>query len=122
MFDTDITGAESATSCADALRASVGEQRRVAARRMALVARWADTHAPESIASGARRWRTVVDGDPHEPDVGSRRTRPRFRGSGRVVQVGAEGTPQVTEGSILELGALLETTTTSAQVLLRDVL
>jgi hypothetical protein len=92
---------------------------------MALVARWADTHAPESVVSGARRWRTVADGDPDErgePDACSTRTRPRFRGSGRVVQVGGDGTPQVTEGSIVQLGVLLETTTTSAQVLLRDVL
>jgi hypothetical protein len=39
-----------------------------------------------------------------------------------AVQPGADGTPEVTESAIVELGVLLETTTTFAQVLLRDVL
>jgi hypothetical protein len=81
------------------LDALVVEQRRVGARRLALVVAWADRHHPDAEA------------DPH-PD----RTR------GRALTPGAEGTPALTRAGLAELGVLLRTTTGSARRLLADAL
>ena len=119
---------ESGRDCADALAASVLEQRKVAATRMALVAQWADTHPPESITGSTTRWRSAIHdpglGVPSGTDAGAavRRTLVRGRSRAVAVQVGADGTPLVSEWAIVELGVLLHMTTASAQGLLRDVL
>ena len=117
--DLDVQG------CADALVASVAEQRRFGARRFALVAHFADQHPPMDAsgrdgAAKVRRWAAAVDA-PELQEVVSPRTRlsdSRYVG----LQLGADGTPLVSEFCVVELGLYLQTTTTSAICLLRDVL
>src|SRR4051812_13394335 len=81
MFDRPETDDLDAVSCARALEAVVLEQRRVGARRFALVAQWADTPPP------------------------------RPGGPARAVQPGSVGTPDVDEFTATELGMLLGTST-----------
>jgi hypothetical protein len=96
---------EDARSCADVLVASVAAQRRVVAERFAAVAAWADLHSPG-----------------HElAEVGPERAREAARDAARG-ELGAEGTPPVSTAGVVELGLLLQTTTRSAETLLRDVL
>ncbi len=119
MFDMTIdVDEESVAACADALSASVLDERRVAATKMARVARWADTHPPETMTGLGGRGRSPI----HNPDLGEIRGVPRGRSRSVPVQVGGDGTPLVSEEGVVELGPLLQTTTSSAQALLRDVL
>jgi hypothetical protein len=99
MFDTDDLSNLDAWECAAALDASVLEQRRVGARRVGLAAHWADLHAPESDRK-------------HGGGTKRRRTRPG----------GSDGTPEVIEFTVAELGVLLQMTTVSARNLMRDAL
>lgn len=105
MIETGQSELDDVSSCADALVASIHAERQLMARRFATVARWADVHPPEAVfgPTHARRYRSAID----EPDR---------------AQVGGDGTPLVSEFAATELGVLLETTTTSAQALMRDVL
>ncbi len=100
MSDTDVDALD-VRSCADALDAWVADARRLDARRLALVAHWADLHAPtaEQVA--------VADA---------------ARGRARLAPAGSDGTPLVLEHSATELGMLLGTTTQVARSLLRDTL
>src|SRR3712207_5067876 len=91
MFDTPLDDLD-AKRCARDLEAVVVEQRRLAARRFALVAHWADTHPAPA----------------REP--------------ARAVRPGSDGTPHVHEFAGCELGLLLGTSTVTASRLLRDVL
>ena len=86
MIESRQGEAEDASSCADLLVASVRDERRVAAQRLAAVARWANVHPPEAVfgATHARRYRAAVD----EP------TR---------AQVGGDGTPLVSPFAVAEL-------------------
>lgn len=93
MFDTLLDELD-AVRCSDALAETVVEQRRVGARRLALVAHWADLHTPS----------------------------PQTRLRSRCARGGSDGTPEVTEFTATELGVLLGTTTISASNLLRDTL
>lgn len=104
MFEQPHVQAADAVACADALVASVAAERRAVADRFASVAAWADFHSPGADIDldhprGARR-----------PDAA------------KDSLVGAEGTPPVTPAGVVELGMLLQTSTRSAEVLLRDVL
>ncbi len=83
-------------ACARELEAAVTARRRAEAWQLVLVARWADLHHPGSSPSPATRARSAVGG--------------------------SEGTPEVTEFATTELGLLLEVSTITASVLLRDVL
>ena len=90
-------------ACADALVASIAEQRLAGARRFALVAEWADYNHPD-------RDKAVT-------------CRPRSGpAAGAAPEVGADGTPPVADLAVTELGMLLHTTTYAAEALLRDVL
>lgn len=95
MFDNAAVDELDRASCAQALEEAVTARRRAEAWQLVLVAHWADLHPPCS---------------PNQP-IGP-----------RAVTVGAEGTPQVTEFATTELGLLLEVSTITATVLLRDVL
>lgn len=89
--------------CADALVAVLAEQRRAAARRLALVAHWADLHHPDrELPADA---------------VPARTRRQRHR-----EDAGGDGTPEVSRWAIDELGCLLGISTITAHLLLRDVL
>ena len=96
MSEARTLEVDDASSCADALVASISVERRAVADRFSLVVAWADFHAPE-------------------PDLAS-------TAAGRAQAVGAEGTPGVTRPAAVHLGRLLQTSTGSAQALLRDVL
>src|SRR4051794_15284392 len=96
MFDPQTVDDLDLRACADALDAAVVEQRRVGARRMALVAHWADLHCPPPVKT---------------PCTGARRH-----------PGGSDGTPEVTEFTATELGMLLGTSTLTALCLLREVL
>ncbi|MDX6326010.1 MAG: hypothetical protein QOK15_2364 [Nocardioidaceae bacterium] len=105
MFEQPVEAeGDDAGSCADALRNVVLQQRLAGARRLAQAAHWADLHAPD-------------DG---EDTSTLRATTRRDRCASR--QVGGEGTPEISEFAAVELGMLLETSTGSAEVLLRDAL
>jgi hypothetical protein len=95
MFEAPVVDDLDAGACARALESSVEDQRRLGARRFALVAHWADVHAPL-------------------PETPSPRSRP--------VQIGADGTPDVTEFTAMALGLTLGISTITATCLLRDVL
>lgn len=100
MFDTALDATmDGVVSCADALVASIGAERRVVAQRFAAVAQWADQHHPDREPPSTKRQR-----------------------HGCRAQVGAEGTPPVSAAAIVELGLLLQSSTPSAEGLLRDVL
>jgi hypothetical protein len=107
MFEPPTAESDTSVECADALTVSIAEERWVVANRFVVVARWADLHHPDRHAPrplpATDQARAVVE----------RRCR---------VQVGADGTPPVTDDSIVELAMLLQTTTHSAEALLRDVL
>lgn len=101
MFESPLADHQDATACADELAGLVMQQRHVDARRLALAAHWADLHYVDR----------PVDG--------------RGRSGGRMeypVPVGADGTPEVGEFAAVELGMLLQTTTSSARALMRDAL
>jgi hypothetical protein len=125
VFESVEVAEEGVVECAAALVASAREERRTAALRLARVALWADMHPPEPIAGrhtglgAATRYRTALH-DPEEEPVQRRTVNGRSRHV--AVQLGGDGTPMVSEHAVVELGVLLETTTGSAQVLLRDVL
>ena len=105
-----------AAGCADALSASVREERLLAARRLRLVAHWADTHPPRPITGDSivRRWGS--------DEVTQTRTRLNDNSRTIGLQLGADGTPMVSEFAAVELGVHLQTTTSSAMALLRDTL
>jgi hypothetical protein len=105
MFEGLAVADLDAPGCADALADSVLEQRRLDARRVRMVGHWADLHP-------------VVD----ETDVDPRWTRLRRRTQTKAESYGADGTPPVSEFAATELGMLLQTTTSTAGTLLRDVL
>jgi hypothetical protein len=91
---------------ADALARSRAAVLAAEVAQLELVAHWADLH----------------DGDAPDPldwPDGSGRVLP---GSERSVRPGGDGTPRVREFAAVELGVLLEITTTAAQALIRDVL
>lgn len=81
--------------CADALAEAAISVRLVEARRLALVAHWADLHHP-------------ILADPHDPAP--------YR------QTAGDGAPPVATATEDELGCLLGVSTVTASVLLRDVL
>jgi hypothetical protein len=128
VFESVEVAEEGVRDCSDALAASVRDERLAAATKLARVARWADMHPPEPGSAHAQglgaatRYRTVVHGLDDEQEI--RHVRRWVSGRSRYVgvQVGADGTPMVSEFAVVELGVLLETTTGAAQVLLRDVL
>lgn len=105
MFDISEALPESSADCAAALRASVVWQRRVGAQRLALAASWADMHAPTRPGRADPAW------TPYEK-----------RGRAVRCQVGADGTPEVSEFAAVELGVHLEMSTRSAELLLGDAL
>ena len=101
MFEAMEVEADDAPACAAGLVASLAEQRMAAASRFAWVARWADLHEPDRLVRRAGR-------------VEARRR--------TAWQVSTDGVPDVTVAGVVELGVLLETSTRSAENLLRDVL
>ena len=103
MFETVEAVAEDAVACGDALVAAIARERRAVAERFAHVAVWADFHSP---GSGVE----VVPDDAPARCV----TRQPFQAG--------DGTPPVTPAGVVELGVVLQTSTYSAEVLLRDVL
>jgi hypothetical protein len=105
MFErpVEVEGDDPA-ACADALRRTLLEQRLAGARRLAQAAHWADLHP-------AGDWEHAST----LPEV-RRRDRHAYH------QTGSDGTPEIAEFAAVELGVLLETTTGSAEVLLRDAL
>lgn len=105
MFDTVVVSDLGAVACADAVVATVAEQRRAAATRLALAAHWADLHAP--LAED--------EVDPSWPVSRRRRLT-------RTVAGGGDGTPDITEFAAMELGTYLQTTTGTAARLIRDAL
>jgi hypothetical protein len=120
MFEPSEVSSLDVTGCADALDAWVMQQRQVGARRLALAAHWADLHSPPG--PGGRWGAGVVAGDPEEESEPVARIRGRTGHRPGGIQVGAEGTPRVTEFAATELGVLLQTTTPAAVALLRDAL
>ena len=79
---------------ADALASSVRELRLLAARRLALAAHWAAQHPPLPLVKGIGRCHT------DEPaDLRGRLGRSRHL----ALQVGADGTPPVSEFAVVEL-------------------
>lgn len=101
MFEALEVEADDAKACAAGLVGSLMEQRMAAASRFAWVARWARLHEPDDVV----RREGLADA--------RRRT---------VWQVSTDGIPDVTMAGVAELGVLLQTSTRSAENLLRDVL
>ncbi len=105
MFELVEVDVPDAPSCADALAASIAEERLAGARKLATVARWADLHHPDRELAAL------------ELLPAGERARRRCR-----VPIGAEGTPVVSTYAVAELACLLQITTYAAEALLRDVL
>jgi hypothetical protein len=91
----DLDGRSAADALARARDALVASE----VAQVELVAHWADLHCGEAGPS-----RDVLPG------------------TERSVGLGADGTPRVREFAAVELGVLLDVTTTAAQGLMRDVL
>ncbi|CAA9386292.1 MAG: hypothetical protein AVDCRST_MAG47-2451 [uncultured Nocardioidaceae bacterium] len=109
MFESVEVVAEDAVSCADVLVASIADERRAVARRFAAVAAWADCHVPAPDDPSTSRLQAAT-GRSHQAAVSS------------FIVAFADGTPVVARAGVVELGMLLQTSTGSAQALLRDVL
>lgn len=107
MFEAVVVEADDSVVCAEVLVASITDERWIIASRFAGVARWADLHHPDRTAP--------------QPLPATEQARAVARRRCRV-QVGADGTPPVTDDAIIELAMLLQTTTSAAEALLRDVL
>ena len=105
MFESPVVDTLDARECADRLDATVLEERRIAAERLALAAHWADLHPVVSETAVDESW------TPHR-----QRTQVVTR------TFAADGTPAVSEFAAEELGCHLRTTTTSAASLMRDAL
>ena len=130
MFPPVSVDTASVAGCSDVLVGSVDAVRRAQAEQLAAVAAWADLHPatpqmpllPRFADRAADRTDRGGDAGPdvevpaHPAQVGSAGYRER------AVRLGAEGTPAVAEFAAVELGMLLQLSTVTAAMLLRDTL
>ena len=122
---------ETRDELADTLVGLPGRSRRLGAERLRRVVEWADLNLPgcqrDRVWTGPRREVEIdtvtetVDGRPCCRCQDASRAEWR-RGRRQCCWPGNDGTPAVSVSAVAELGVFLETTTTSASILLGDAL
>ncbi len=107
-------------AAADVLHGLPLRSRKVAAETLERAAHWADLHVPEcqqGHSTGAARAGGRASCWCQSPTSAAAR-----RGRRQCCWPGSDGTPAVTVSAVAELGVLLQTTTTSASLLMGDAL
>jgi hypothetical protein len=125
MFPPVTVESASVAGCSDVLAGSVGRVRRAQAEQLAAVAAWADLHPATPQMPLLPRFRDRADDGEAGEDVEVAAHPAQVGSAGyreRAVRLGAEGTPAVAEFAAVELGVLLEVSTVTAAMLLRDAL